>query len=239
VLPAADHVAEQLKWLSDLLGAVRDAEVLAEHLRASFAQLPGEVMPGPTPEQVTERFASQRAAARAELLAALDSARYLDLLDALDALVASPLVTPAAGQPARSVMPRAVRRPYRRAGRWMARAARAPDEATRDSALHQARKAAKRARYGAEAASLALGSDARRFGRRMKALQSVLGDHQDTVIARAAITELAAAAWQAGNNSFSYGIAYQVDADAAFRHRERARQVWQKATRPGIRRWLD
>jgi len=81
-----------------------------------------------------------------------------------------------------------------------------------------------------------LGGDARRFGRQMKELQSVLGDHQDTVMARPAIRHIAVTAWQSGENAFSYGLMYQRDAEAAAGLRRRARRAWRKASR---RRWPD
>ena len=68
-----------------------------------------------------------------------------------------------------------------------------------------ARKAAKRARYAGEAMTPAIGKDARRFANQMKKVQSVLGDHQDAVIAREVERELGIAAHLAGENAFSYG----------------------------------
>jgi hypothetical protein len=42
----------------------------------------------------------------------------------------------------------------------------------------------------------------------MKRVQSVLGDHQDAVIARQAERELGISAHLAGENAFSYGLLY-------------------------------
>ena len=88
----------------------------------------------------------------------------------------------------------------------MHRAKRAPAGAARDVALHEARKAAKRARYAADAAEPALGKQARRFAKRMKAVQSVLGDHQDAVTARTVAREIGMQAHLAGENAFSFGL---------------------------------
>ena len=68
----------------------------------------------------------------------------------------------------------------------MRRARQVPRGQARDVALHEARKSARRARYAAEAARPASGKPARKFARQMKKVQSVVGDHQDTVIARQA-----------------------------------------------------
>ena len=51
----------------------------------------------------------------------------------------------------------------------------------RDLALRETRKAAKRLRYAAEAAEPAVGKPARRLEKRLKPVQKLLGDHQDTV----------------------------------------------------------
>jgi CHAD domain-containing protein len=62
---------------------------------------------------------------------------------------------------------------------------RAPAGQSTDEALHQARKAANRARYASEAMAPGIGKKASRFANQMKKVQSVLGDHQDAVIAPA------------------------------------------------------
>lgn len=104
--------------------------------------------------------------------------------------------------------------------------------------LHEARKAAKRARYAGEAVTPALGSKAGKLTRQMKKLQSVLGDHQDTVIARQAARELGISAHLAGENAFSYGLLYEQDSCAARQLRDQARSTWKKASRSRCRRWM-
>ena len=43
----------------------------------------------------------------------------------------------------------------------------------------------------------------------MKKVQSVLGDHQDTVLARQAARDLGIGAHLAGENAFTYGLLYE------------------------------
>ena len=74
------------------------------------------------------------------------------------------------------------------------------------------RKAAKRARYAAEAAVPAIGEAARRQAARARELQQLLGDHHDSVVARAVLLDLAAQARAAGQDTFSYGLMYQGQA---------------------------
>lgn len=105
--------------------------------------------------------------------------------------------------------------------------------------MHEARKAAKRVRYAAEAARPALGKPAKRFARRMKSVQSVLGDHQDSVVARDALRTLAVQAHGAGESAFTWGLLYgREEATAEARERELP-EVWARASRPGPRAALE
>lgn len=74
--------------------------------------------------------------------------------------------------------------------------------------MHDARKKAKRTRYAAETAIPALGDPAAALVKSMKSLQSLLGDHQDSVMTREALRELAGQAHGAGESSFTYGVLY-------------------------------
>jgi CHAD domain-containing protein len=232
---ATAGLAADLNWLGGVLGAARDGEVLAGHLRGSLRQLPVELRIGPVDARIQGHFASVRAAARTELLAALDSERYFSLLDDLDRLLAEPSLTPDAARPAASVLPVAARRAYRQAARRMRRAWRAAAGPGRDEALHRARKSARRARFAAEAIAPAAGAKATRFARRMKKIQSVLGEHQDSVIARAVARDLGISAYLAGENAFSYGLLSGRDACSAGRLQDQARRTWKKAA--GKSRW--
>ena len=75
-----------------------------------------------------------------------------------------------------------------------------------DARLHEVRKAAKRARYAAEAAEPVLGPRARRMARRAEALQELLGEHQDSVTARSLLRQLGVQAHLAGENGYTYGM---------------------------------
>jgi CHAD domain-containing protein len=87
-----------------------------------------------------------------------------------------------------------------------------PGAQDRDTAIHQARKAAKRARYAAEAAVPALGRTASRQAAQARELQQLLGDHHDSVVARAVLLDLAGEARAAGEDTFTYGLMYQRQA---------------------------
>ena len=241
VIPRSDsqRLAGELKWLGGLLGAPRDAEVLSAHLQEGLRPISAEQLIGPVQARVQGHFPPRRAAARTELLEALDSPRYAGLLAELDRLAAGPLSGPQAGAPARDVLPAAVRKAYRQAGKRMRRARHTPSGPARDVALHQARKSARRARYAAEAARPAIGRPARRFARQMKKVQSVLGDHQDAVLARHEARDLGIGAYLAGENAFTYGLLHEREHHRAERMRSAARRTWKRSSRPRYRRWMS
>ncbi len=229
----------ELKWLGAVLGAPRDAEVLAGRLEASVAQLPPELVLGPVQARLRAHFAPVEAATRAAALKALNSDRYLVLLDRLDQLLADPPLTARAGLPASDVLPAAVDRMRRRVRRRMRRAQSTPAGPDRDAALHEARKAAKDARYAAEAAGLGFGKPARQFAKRMKKVQTVLGDHHDAVVARGTVREIGVQAHLAGENAFSFGVLYERDSQLAADLERLAWPAWQQASRRKYRRWLS
>jgi CHAD domain-containing protein len=90
--------------------------------------------------------------------------------------------------------------------------------------LHRARKAAKRARYAAELCEPA-DKRAKRIIKHYKRIQSLLGDHQDTVVASEALRKMGAAAGTTpGENGFTYGMLYAREQQIARQCREEARR---------------
>jgi CHAD domain-containing protein len=200
------EVADELKWLGAVLGNARDLEVLRARISDAVAALPVEDVLGPVQARVTRFFAGREGAARGELLAALDGDRYLALLQGMDRLLADPPLTPGASRRARKALPDVLGRAERRIARHM-RAAGA-DGPDRDVELHEARKAGKRLRYAAEAAEPVLGKGAGRVVTRVKEFQDVLGEHQDMVVARPLLRELAVGAYLDGESPFTFGVLY-------------------------------
>jgi CHAD domain-containing protein len=185
-----DPLRDELAWIADALGDARDAEVGCARLDKSVEALVEE-----RPE-VDWEADNARAALRAplldqqaEALAALDDAiasdRYARLLDLLRGLVADPPWDDKATKRIRGAYRRRVRRELDRLHRRMEAALdqdHTPDE--RAEALHEARKATKRARYAVEPLRPVYGDAARTLTKRLKRLQSALGQHQDTVVTR-------------------------------------------------------
>ncbi len=232
------RLAAELKWLGGVLGEARDAEVLAGHLRAELKGTAPELVIGPVQARVQGHFAPVGAAARTQLLAALDSDRYFSLLDDLDQLLDAPPFTAQAAMPAAEVLPAAAWHARRQANRRMRRARHAAAGQPRNEGLHRARKAARRARYASEAMTPAVGKKGRRFTKQMKKVQSVLGEHQDAVITRQVARELGIGAHLAGENAFSYGLLYERDVCRGQRLQIQAQRAWKRASRPRYLRWM-
>ena len=77
-----EPILAELKWLAAVLGEARDAEVLATRLTQNVRAIPAEQVLGPVEARVQSHFAPIQAAARTNVLATLDSARYFALRDA-------------------------------------------------------------------------------------------------------------------------------------------------------------
>jgi len=80
---------DELGWIAGLLGAVRDTDVLLERLRVHAGELPDVDTKAVT--ALLRRLEDQREGARESLLAAMDSQRYVDLLDRAVEAAASPV----------------------------------------------------------------------------------------------------------------------------------------------------
>ncbi|MET9567700.1 CYTH and CHAD domain-containing protein [Streptomyces virginiae] len=230
-----DPIGEELRWLAAELGVDRDQEVLMERLRSHLAALPSTLLAGPARDRLQTWNTSRRSASRRRALAALDSDRYVNLLDALDALLdAPPLLDGAAKSPGK-VLPKAVLRDYARLATRIDAALALDEGRERDLALHEARKAAKRVRYAADSAVPELGKPAKRLAKAVKRVQSLLGDHQDSVVAREALRGLADQAADAGESAFTWGVLYGREEALAERSERELPGIWAKASAPALR----
>jgi CHAD domain-containing protein len=203
-----DPIGDELKWLAGELGVDRDQEVLTERLTAALDELPRTLVTGPVRTRLRTWTHARRGGSRRRLIAVLDGKRYLDLLATLDSLVAEPPLLKAAAGPPDKVIGKAVRGDFAKLSALVVQAIDTPPGTDRDLAIHEARKKAKRTRYAAEAATKALGEPAADLVKSMKSLQGLLGDHQDSVMTRLALRDLATQAHAAGENSFTYGVLY-------------------------------
>ncbi len=200
-----DWILDELRQLASVLGVARDAEVLAERYERALDELPKDLVRGPVRERLVDGAKRRYASGLRRSLIAMRSERYFRLLDALEGLVAAePPAVPPGEEPAQVTIDAA----YKRVRKAAKRAAHAADE-DRDEALHRIRKGAKRLRYTASAT----GAD--KVSTRAKTIQSLLGDHQDSVVSRTHLSQQAEAAHAAGEDTFTYGLLYAQEDDLA------------------------
>ena len=204
---------EELRLLAAILGVARDAEVLAEKYETALDGLPAELIRGPVRDRLVEGAKRRYHAGRRRSLMAMRSERYFRLLDGLEALVAVEPPPSSDGTGHDRVTVHAAYRKLRKAAKKAEVAAADVDVSAQDAdeALHAIRKRAKQLRYTASA----LGQDG--VAEKAKSIQSLLGDHQDSVVSRAHLTEQAVIAHGAGEDTFTYGVLYQLETDVADR----------------------
>jgi CHAD domain-containing protein len=215
-----DPIRAELSWLGGVVGAVRDTDVLTARLTSRLEALP--VTDGRAAVRLMELLGQEAAEARTTMLTALRDARYLHLLDGLVALAAAPPFTDARPLSARKsgkIAMNILRKPWRR----LAKAVDALDHEPSVTQLHAVRILAKRSRYAAEATAPLLGPAATRFAASVADLQTVLGDHQDTVL-----TERWLAAAATGAPEVSETVQRLIDAERSRRAvlQEQWRDVW-------------
>ncbi|MGV0627125.1 CYTH and CHAD domain-containing protein [Mycolicibacter minnesotensis] len=202
----------ELKELGTVLGAARDAEVLAQRYQQALDELAPELVRGPVRDRLVDGSLRRYQAGRRRSLAAMRSPRYFRLLDGLEELVGTPTAKKSA--------------PVGNAYRRLRKAVKAAKTATdHDAALHRIRKAAKRLRYAAAAV------EKKKIARRAKTIQTLLGDHQDSVVSRAHLIEQADAAAAAGQDTFTYGLLYAREVDLAVRSEAALRPALRKLDR--------
>jgi CHAD domain-containing protein len=212
-------ILDELRELGNVLGAARDAEVLAERYQQALDKLPGELVRGRVRDRLVDGARRRYQTGLRRSLIAMRSQRYFRLLDALEAWVAeAPAAVP--GEEAAPVTLDAAYRKVRKAAKAAAQVE-SGDEHERDLALHRIRKRAKRLRYTAAA------TGATQVSEQAKVIQTLLGDHQDSVVSREHLGHQAEAAHTAGEDTFTYGLLYQQEANLA----ERCRQQLDDALR--------
>jgi CHAD domain-containing protein len=224
----SQQLRTELAALAAELGAVRDADVLLARLRADAQQLAEADRPHLA--RIFDQLEARRTSARRTLLATMSSPGYATLLDDLVDATQHPMLTETARRAARHELRRVAARPWKRLARTVAAL---PDEPT-DADLHQVRIMAKRARYAAEAVVPVL-SAASPMARALAAVQTVLGEHHDAVVAE---QWLRSTTTRSRQEAFAVGALAGVQRAAAIAARARWRTAWAAAARPRLRAWM-
>jgi CHAD domain-containing protein len=214
----SDSLLEELKWVGEALGTVRDLDVLIEYVEREAESLPeGEqkALAG-----IVGQLAAARGERRAALVDQLSTPRYLAVLDALE--------NPQLADAKTTVSDIAAAE--------FERARKAARRTETDEELHKLRVRVKRARYAAELAERAVGKPAADFVDAAKAFQDVVGEHQDAVVAEERLRELAD---QTGRSRAQFVLGRLVERQAARRGAARAAvpAAWKRVEKRGLKAW--
>ncbi|MGW4064494.1 CHAD domain-containing protein [Amycolatopsis sp. NPDC004747] len=214
----AEPVRAELGWLGQSLGEVRDYDVLIGHLREVIADF--EVRDQAPGRRLVSRFVSERANAKRRLTRALSSARYSTLLREVSLLTRAEHA-PDTDRPHDLIA--GLAKPHRK----LAKAVRALPSNPPDDDLHALRIHGKKLRYAAELAQTSAKkkqtAKIKRLLKATKDFQTVLGDHQDAVVAAERMRSVLASA--DGPMGF---VAGRI-AERELGRRAEARAVWRES----------
>jgi CHAD domain-containing protein len=195
--PAAE-LNDELAWYANVLGEVRDREVLNRRLTKLIAELPPEHVRGPVEAEITKTLTTEQDDATQRLNETMGTPRYQHLMQLLRGWKTAPPLSDAAEDKDQA------------AARYVEKAKQKADKRLRKAdgdveRLHQARKAAKRLRYAAE---LVEPADIRmkRIARNAEDLQTLLGEHQDAIVAANFLSAISADNEENGTSEFTYGV---------------------------------
>lgn len=199
----AERLQTELAWYAGRLGAVRDIDVQTKRLAEQVGNLPKEYVLGPVAADLKSTLAAERAEAWRRLRSTMNGRRYLGLLDQLQRWCTDPPLTEGGDK-----KPIKVAKYVGRADKQLRKRLReAAQQGTDDELFHRARKAAKRYRYANELAEPVLGAKASVAVEETKDLQTLIGEHQDSVVSAALLRRLGASAGTTpGKNGFTYGL---------------------------------
>ncbi|HWS36000.1 MAG TPA: CYTH and CHAD domain-containing protein, partial [Actinoplanes sp.] len=212
--PESD-LRDELRWLAGVLGDVRDPQVLEEKLLGLVEAAGPEF--APAADRVRTHLEDRIGTGRAALADALESERYLTLLDRIDELVSRRLKTAD---------------PVKRARKVLAKADVKLDAALEsgvEEEIHESRKGFKQARYAVEVLVPEEGRSAKRLVKALTALQDGLGAYQDSNVARGVLREL-------GADSFLFGVLYGRQEQVGRDELAKVPELTRRARRRKVRR---
>lgn len=221
----------ELKWLAGVLGEARDAEVMRDRLAELVEAEPADARLGDVRSDLVQTLQARYRTAHETVLTELDGSRYQVLLAALDELGDEAPWT-VRGRADRELPP-LMAEAHRKLRKGVRRAVRSGE----DEAFHDVRKVAKEVRYAAEALTPAFGGKAKKYAKAVEGVQEVLGDHQDSVVTRELILDLARRG--SGPALFTYGRLHAAEEARGHWTRDGFDEAWRVASRPSLRSWMS
>lgn len=171
LLPAwVTSLDHELDWLGEVLGPARDLDVQIAYFLEESSGL--DARERTLLEPFIFHLRTQRNAAQQVVLSALTSIRYLELIRRLQQAAQDPSVIESP-----LTVPQLARQAFKKLRKALGCLRPSPS----DTALHRIRIKTKRARYAAELTKGSVGKPATRFIKAARAVQDLLGVHQDAI----------------------------------------------------------
>jgi CHAD domain-containing protein len=220
-------LADELRWMAQELGAIRDTEVLLDRLDSHAGELDDPADAVRARAVIDPLLNDRLVAARSSALAALRSDRHQQLVEDLVAFANEPPVVDAAYVSCDEVLLPLVAKTWARLDRAVGRL----DLEGPSAPWHVARIKAKRARYAAESVSDVFGKRMRQLASTLAEVTEILGDHQDAHVAQTVIRELAAHPATDGPSGLALGLLHEYEYEVETLDRLRFVELWQHARR--------
>ena len=225
---AVRELQSELKWLGQILGPARDAEVMLERLRRHVLELPEEQRSGPLNQLIEQELVAAHNAGYRNVLKTLRTDRYFRLLGSLEDFRDHPPARHLGFRPARKVTAKLVNKAVKRVERSRKAVKRSAGRTSRDTALHEVRKDAKRLRHAGESVTEIHGQRAVKLTESAGRLQTVLGDHQDSVMATALLRRLAATPDLPAGTDLGFQSLLEMEERVARKTEKKARKAGKK-----------
>ncbi|HEY7043687.1 MAG TPA: CYTH and CHAD domain-containing protein [Nocardioidaceae bacterium] len=233
-----EPIRDELTWLAGYLGDARDAEVLRARLLTALGAEDRHVVPATALRRVDRELSARYRSAHQRLMQVMESERYFALLDRLHAVAATPPLTELATEQVRDVLPGRVLHDWKRLKKRVVAAGETDDPVDRASLLHEARKAAKRVRYAGEPLVSLYAGSAKKFVSLHEDIQTTLGEHHDSAVARDELRRLAGQADREGTDAFIFGVLYVREEAVGAAAEEEFADVWRRVSKKRRRHWL-
>ncbi|MFA7323415.1 MAG: CYTH and CHAD domain-containing protein [Candidatus Nanopelagicales bacterium] len=229
--PLLDHawalaLEEELAWLANEMGLIRDSEVLEERLIRHAGEL-DEQDAQLAIREIQSTLDRRVEVARAGALAALRSDRHTYLIEDLVQAARAPRLLDNAYQACEDVLPELVAQSWR----TLVKSCRGLEIFGPAGEWHRARIKAKRARYAVDAVLPIFAGPVRKFAKALAEVTELLGDHQDAYVAQEFLRELATAETTGGAAGYALGLLHGIELEAEMTSRYAFVDIWEGARR--------
>ena len=215
---------EELAWLADEMGMIRDSEVLEERLLKHANDLhphDADLAMNAIRTHLDRRIETARAGA----MAALRSDRHTYLIEDLVQAARAPRMVDSAYQPCEVVFPPLIEHSWKVLAKSCGQL-KIHGPATE---WHRARIKAKRARYAVDVVVPIFGNQAKKFAKSLAEVTELLGGHQDAFVAQEFLRELAGSSDVDAPTGFALGLLHGIELEYEMHDRYTFTDIWDKA----------